>query len=93
MENENLRRVDEASCHGKAVNITYFVCVCVCVCMCERERERARTQTWVCACVGVVALARASARQRVTLLIQQATPRHIVICYVSGPTIFFDIIS
>ena len=53
MHNENLRRVDEASCQGKAVNITYF-----CVCVCERERERARVRTSVgmcmrgCGCAG-----------------------------------------
>ena len=43
-------------------------------------------------CVGVSARALACACARVALLIQYAT-RHIVICGLSGSTIFFDIIS
>ena len=49
-----------------------------------------------CACVcgvSVGTLARAFACERVALLIQHATRRHIANCGFPGSTIFFDIIS
>jgi hypothetical protein len=55
----------------------------LCVCACVGVRV----------CVGVGARARACACKRVALLIQHATCSHIVICDLSGSTMFFDIIS
>ena len=50
----------------------------------------------MCVCGGggsVSARARACVRERVALLIQHATRRHVVICGLSDSTVFFDIIS
>jgi hypothetical protein len=55
------------------------VCVCVCVCVC--------LSVWVGARVLECAWA------RVELLIEHVTRRHIVICGLSGSTLFFGIIS
>ena len=49
--------------------------------MCARARARVGVRT------------QAYARERVVLLIQHATRRHIVVCGLSGSTTFFDIIS
>ena len=61
-----------------------LISVSVCVCMWGSHGS-------VCVCLGDRALAYACAR--VALVIQHATPRHIVICGLSGSTTWFDIIS
>ena len=68
------------------MSVTYlFVCVRAHASTGEGMRVRASVR------VGVGAQARTFACARLALLIQYATNRHIVICSLSGCTIFFDI--
>ena len=69
--------------------------VCVCVCARARAFTSACLSVRVCvgAVVGVGAYVLVFACPRVALLIQHATRRYIIICVLSGSTIFFHIIS
>ena len=69
-----------------AVENQYYVFLCVCVCVGAPACVRPGGS-------GVGERVRACAYAHVALLIQHVRRRHIVICGLSGSTIFFDIIS
>jgi hypothetical protein len=61
--------------------------------LCVCARARVRVGEFVCVRVVLGARVRACICVRVAFLVQHAKRRHIIVCGLSGSTIFFDIFS